>query len=570
MKNIDFRNSQPLIIMVSQYDYGYNLQVALWTNGEPVTIAAAKIVSENFTVACTFSGNVVTIPVTTSMTEQFGHFPAELRVTDSTGQISSKTFDWFVERSPLAVKSTETYSGDIVEFTAKRVPLSSVVVTMEPIQDLNGYSSPWPAGGGKNKLPNTAVSKTENGITFTVNADGSVTVNGTATAQTNLVWPTFSLDGEYILSGCPSGGGASKYYLAARIRTSWPAGARDVGSGVTISGNITDIAITIVSGQTLSNAIFKPMLRLATDTDPTYAPYSNICPISGRTGASVVVSGKNLADDGFTWNINASGVIENSSLYNSSIVGVKKDEQYVQSINGALANIGVIAFYTDYPAVGSQSYDSSRIVNPGSPVFTAPIDGYAVIRNASSATNIQIERGSTATEYEPYQSTTYPITFTSAGTVYAGTVDLVSGRLEVTHGGYTFTGDETFGMNGGNTNIIYFNGNSLANPMKSGTWNDDENTLCSSFEKVMSNADFGIRFGANSKYIYFYQILNTLGIASIADWKTWLASNNVQITYPLETPLTYNLTPTQVMSLLGENIVWSPDGEIEVVVPEYY
>lgn len=451
MKNVDFRNGRPLVMMVSQYDFGYSLQVALWSNGTPVTITAAEIVSENFTVACTFSGNVVTIPVTTSMTERFGHFPAELRVTDSTGQVSSKNFDFFVERSPLAVKSTQTYSGDIVEFTAKRVPLSSVVVTMEPIQSGSGDPSPTnvrPITGrtgasvvvsGKNLLDNTATTTTKQGLTYTVRDDGTVSVTGTATAASYLaIAVNETFDRDVIVNGAPSGVNGVYIQVNTPIRN-----VNDTGDGVTIAAGeqINAVRLRIDNGVTVNGVIFKPMIRYATESDDTYAQYNR---------------------------------------------------------------------------------------------------------------------------------TTYPITFTSAGTVYAGTVDLVSGRLEVTHGGYTFTGDETFGMNGGNTNIIYFNGNSLANPMKIGTWNDDENTLCSSFEKVMSNADFGIRFGANSKYIYFYQILNMLGIASIADWKTWLASNNVQITYPLETPLTYNLTPTQVMSLLGENVVWSPDGEVEVVVPEFY
>lgn len=454
MKNVDFRNGQPLIMMVSQYDYGYNLQLALWTNGEAVTIAAAKIVSENFTVACSVSGNVVTIPVTTSMTEQFGHFPAELRVTDSLGQVSSKNFDWFVERSPLAVKSTQTYSGDIVEFTAKRVPLNSVVVTMEPIQDLNGYDSPWPAGGGKNKLDiNNRPSSSNDHIlicncsleagTYTISA----TVESTSPSETCLVL--------FIYDDNTNSGNA---YLRNNTRSS---------ATLTATKKVKEVRFYSATnyGTSQNHTIQLSNAQIESGSSATtYDPYSNICPITGRTGASVLVN----------------------------------------------------------------------------------------------------------SEYSETGATTYPITFTSAGTVYAGTVDLVSGVLTVTHGGYTFTGDDTFGMNGGNTNIIYFNGNSLTRPMKSGTWIDDASTKCSHFEKVISNADFGIRFGANSKYIYFYQMLNTLGIASIADWKTWLASNNVQITYPLETPFTYTLTPTQVMSLLGENIVWSPDGEVTVVVPEYY
>lgn len=328
MKNVDFRNGQPLIMMVSQYDYGYNLQVALWSNGTPVTITAAEIVSENFTTTCTFSGNVVTIPIGTSMTERFGHFPAELRVTDSVGQVSSKNFDFFVERSPLAVKSSETYSGDIVEFTAKRVPLSSVVVTMEPIQS---------------------------------------------------------------------------------------------GSG---------------------------------DPSPT-----NVRPITGRTGASVLVN----------------------------------------------------------------------------------------------------------SEYSETGATTYPVTFTSAGTVYAGTVDLVSGELVVTHGMYTFaSASDIYQWSTASTGAFSITSQTITDAPVVGSMSMISNQYKKCVSTVPAATEYAMR-SVTGRIVIYDPRFTSRDVA-----EQLIAANQIQVLYPLATPLTYNLTPTQVMSLLGENVVWSPDGEVTVVVPEFY
>jgi len=146
---------------------------------------------------------------------------------------------------------------------------------------------------GKNLLENNATTTTTNGITFTVNSDGSVTVStgaGGATADTFLTMHLIStgttlvdgtLDGKnVVLSGCPSGGSTSTYWLQfynyGGVNT-----ARDFGEG---SGaftvdldpvpNNSNIAIIIKSGQILTTPItFYPMIRLATVTDSTYEPY---------------------------------------------------------------------------------------------------------------------------------------------------------------------------------------------------------------------------------------------------------------------------------------------------------
>jgi hypothetical protein len=50
----------------------------------------------------------------------------------------------------------------------------------------------------------------------------------------------------------------------------------------------------------------------------------------------------------------------------------------------------------------------------------------------------------------------------------------------------------------------------------------------------------------------------------VEDFKTWLSTNNIQLMYPLATPTTIQLTPTQIDSLLGRNSVWSDSGDVTV------
>lgn len=126
--------------------------------------------------------------------------------------------------------------------------------------------------GYENLFDNMASSQTINGINFTVNNDGSITANGTATADANLPF-TSSLtlsSGTYTISGTPKGGGYGIYHI-----TSFNGEYYDSGntSTFTISDDLTQVwYIQIFSGQTVSNLTFYPMLEKGTKQH-SYVPY---------------------------------------------------------------------------------------------------------------------------------------------------------------------------------------------------------------------------------------------------------------------------------------------------------
>ena len=126
----------------------------------------------------------------------------------------------------------------------------------------------------KNFLPVTAQTQTKNGLTFTVNNDGSVTVTGTASAQTDFAIGSVTLkDGQgYVLSGCPSGGSTTTYRLNLRDYGS------DIGSGYEVTAVSTtlstDVYIRFNSGFAISGSlVFKPMITDANIPDSDYAHY---------------------------------------------------------------------------------------------------------------------------------------------------------------------------------------------------------------------------------------------------------------------------------------------------------
>lgn len=130
---------------------------------------------------------------------------------------------------------------------------------------------------GKNLLPRMA-SKSDAGITFSVETDGSVSVSGTASSTITLEVAGVHLSaGTYTLSGCPSGGSDDGYRLDG-VYTAGATGfvAYDYGSGATFTttGETTiTFRVRVASGATISTpALFHPMLESGS-TATSYEPY---------------------------------------------------------------------------------------------------------------------------------------------------------------------------------------------------------------------------------------------------------------------------------------------------------
>jgi len=143
-------------------------------------------------------------------------------------------------------------------------------VSEEELRDTVGWV-------GKNLLINTASSTTKNGVTFTVNLDKSVTVNGTASSD----WVSFDVgtanlgEGDYIISGVR--GGETETYRMALIApdTSTVLSLYDGERSFTVSdsGIYTVRIIVRTSGYVANNVNFYPMIRKSVVSDDTYEPY---------------------------------------------------------------------------------------------------------------------------------------------------------------------------------------------------------------------------------------------------------------------------------------------------------
>lgn len=111
------------------------------------------------------------------------------------------------------------------------------------------------------------------GIAYTVNSDGTITANGTATGRSEFVLSankTNWMSGNYVLSGCPSGGSKDTYFLQTIN------GFSDTGSGLKVNNTaeLKRISIIIKQGTTVNNLVFKPQLELG-NKKTDYVPYFN-------------------------------------------------------------------------------------------------------------------------------------------------------------------------------------------------------------------------------------------------------------------------------------------------------
>ena len=494
--------------------------------------------------------------------------------------------------SDKAPAITNTASGSIAHFEdGSDANAKSVIAHIEPVQDLHGYDSPWPAGGGKNKFD---VNKIPDSTFITIN-NGSIIVDGYSRNCTKRLSEISDLiAGEtYILTASTTATSVSFIYLYGS-GTTWY-----FGSNRTVTQEDLNSFVYFYADSNTVATITNFMIRPSSVTDASFTPYSNICPISGFTGMNVVRTGKNL------FNINrVQGTPIPSTLLESPRTmeinkwykGLRADNYYYSGYANCTIENNVLTVHTftnvnygigfpisckpntTYTISAEQTgcifsvgcYDKdwnflSRLMGVTTYVgplsFTTPNNAEyitvvigSVVDGEGTATNIQLELGSTATAYEPYQGETYPITFpSSAGTVYGGYVDPVNGKLVV---------DRAMDIVN-DTSEMYDNG-SLAYGAVQLRYVPKQTKKPASllpYEGLMSDMYLPYNGGkcsingrAANGYIYFNmpQGVNTIELA-----KAWFGNNPTQVSYLLATPITYDLTPQQIELLTGVNNVWN-------------
>lgn len=524
------------------------------------------------------------------------------------------------DNGAIVVYPMETeYNGQSnVTFTEDEIKdINLLEASISPIQDLHGYSHPWPGGGGKNILnPKLYTGGSYNpsvGTTWTLTESAkqfSTTDNKTFTIQTTEEWETYviiiPITGlehvkiSYQLSSTSTlrkshGYLDSSYKVLYNSNSSDTPVTADQQWNPVNNPNAAYIYILISNGPTASATLTltDPQCENGTTTT-SYEPYSNICPITGLTGLSVYRTGKNVAKLGSTATASAliKDLADNSvTVYNTSTgagykyarLSVLSAQQYAGQTLTFTAKAKVVTG-TSNPRIICRLYESDYNTAIGSSIFelvgttfsrsiTLPdtIPECAVLclnlysdSGAGGAHevnyyDVQLELGSDATTFEPYQGTTYSVDWsTQAGTVYGGTLDVVTGVLTVDRAMIDLG---TLNWLASNPSVGQFYSETDYGAIRNSI------LVCSQFRQggaygITGDNVIEVRIGT-----YHRTWLRSTSFIGMSGTQVKSALTGVQLVYQLATPLTYQLTSQEVVTLVGQNNIFSSDAtSIKVAV----
>lgn len=319
---------------------------------------------------------------------------------------------------PVSASSqSNTYTGNPVEIDnpSGLSAVSSLTVALNPQQNLNGYDSPWIGGAGKNKL-SSGDDYTYRGVTKTVNSDGSITLTGTATQTADM-----SVANAIVLET------GVTYRMVIDRATGWNGTGNvlyvSIGNGSTnryvgcgSSSSTLQTTFTLASDEYVGNCFLRvasgvnaggqtvKVMIIKDGESTSYAPYENICPI-------YPANGKNLVE---SFNVGGGTRYQNylcceceflpNTTYTISFIGTAGNRIYDNENLFTSSSIHVLPngrFSVTLTTKGSLDKTNAGQYAEGK--------GWRVFKNQdtqtnpNTATDVQIELGSSVSPYQPYQ-----------------------------------------------------------------------------------------------------------------------------------------------------------------------
>lgn len=302
-----------------------------------------------------------------------------------------------------------------------QIEKGSTATTYEPYEYL-GPKTIKMGSNSKNLIqyPYTETTKTQKGITFTDNGDGTITVNGTSTGIVTFTLGSVSLDNtkSYFLYGKNT---SSNLPLRIQIGQTWRA---DEGNGLAISqasSNTGTIILGVLKGSTFDNVIIYPQLEegsVATDYELNTG-IKEVLKVSynSRNLIPFPYFSNTITNNGVTYTVNANGSIkisgtanaDNNSIFfirsNTLPLTLKQGEQY--TLSGHIEGSGVTFSMQDSSFKQTISVTNTTTSKSFTTLYSNYYMWIVVLKGTTVDTVVypQLELGDKATDYVPYFNT---------------------------------------------------------------------------------------------------------------------------------------------------------------------
>ena len=431
-----------------------------------------------------------------------------------------------------------TFNNNEIEMMIEK---GSSASTYEPYQG-NTYNIDLPV---ENLLPDTSTTQTINGVTFTRNDNGTITINGTASYNADYYIYGQSTDtGSYLSFKKGKYSILTSQYkngivFLAREKTAGAKVESSTESQVTTLMNTQDcyfygLLIRVEQGTSCNNIIIEPQLAQGTKVN-SYTPYGTtpieLAEISTYNDEIFRTSGKNLYDGLYTAkryiNYNTGEMRTSDDWSATDYIEIEPNTSYTLS---GITNSGWTAgtsFYDNSKAFISSVYSTAY-------TFTTPTNAKYLRLSLNSETpiNIMLNEGSTALPYEPY----------GTGEWY----------LHKEIGEVVLDGSENWNDDNGTQGTdyrhnIYYSGR-MSIPIAKGS---NSTYLCNYFSPRNVGSDSAIlgSFYMSNTWLVFPDKDKTY---TLAQWKTWLGTNKPKINYVLAIPTYTKITSSNYPTLYSQ------------------
>lgn len=447
---------------------------------------------------------------------------------------------------------------------------------------------------GKNLLNVTSTGGTNYGITYTINDYKSVTLNGATTdAVSQLILNIMTIpNGTYCLNGTKT----AHVYMRIWSETQQKEIYKSVNSGsVEITNNdVCQIQIYIHRGVTCNNVIIYPQLELGS-TATSYEPFTGGEPSPNpsypqepkfvgdynkstqKYDIDFVTSGKNLLNNeantfslkGVTFTINKdksillSGTATETIYWNNGKLSANLDNDKIYTLSGCPSGGGLSKYYMYLYNESFSLNDTGNGVTNMSKVTKKVVFGIAILSGVNVNGLVfkpQLEIGTTATDYQPYQgfeTTTLQIN-QPLRELPNDVKDTIENGVVTRRVGCVDLGDFDY------TDYSNYNGYyTTVGNLKSDNYGE---AICTHFKVIKSHGEMGIRIGAGNSNIYIEQVSSVYPTAS--EFKS--AMSGVKLFYELATPTTEQITLPTLPAYSPYTMVWTNNDVKSRIDLHYY